>query len=134
MEKYLSCLRAAVSCARAERIHRVATSRLKGVTCVIEGLQDTGNVSAVQRTCEAFGILNVHSIKRFPFDTWKQHRRISKGAEKWYVLVEIEAILVCCANFSSSTLYKEQGFFAVIFQFLFSLLFSFILLSFVCCL
>eukprot|EP00055_Hartaetosiga_balthica_P013523 m.69914 g.69914 ORF g.69914 m.69914 type:complete len:270 (-) comp8289_c1_seq1:390-1199(-) len=102
--KFLNDLRPLVSTSRLQRIEKVAHSRLKGVTCVIEGLQDTGNISAIQRTCDAFGVLNIHSIKRFSLDVWKQHRKVSKGAEKWTNFTKWDEGRTCLKQL------KEDGF------------------------
>eukprot|EP00043_Microstomoeca_roanoka_P017425 m.181634 g.181634 ORF g.181634 m.181634 type:complete len:233 (-) comp16631_c1_seq6:343-1041(-) len=68
---------------RFTKIEAVARTRLTGIACVVEGLHDTGNVSAIQRSCDAFGVHEFHSIRRFPLDKMKRHRRVSKGSEKW---------------------------------------------------
>ncbi|EGD83104.1 hypothetical protein PTSG_12070 [Salpingoeca rosetta] len=76
-------LRPLVTPERFSRAIAVARGRVQGLACVIEGLHDTGNISAIQRTCDAFGVHDFHTIRRFPMDRMKQHRHVSKGADKW---------------------------------------------------
>jgi len=44
---------------RQEKMAAVAAHRLPNVTCVLEGLYDGGNVGAVGRSAEAFGITDI---------------------------------------------------------------------------
>lgn len=62
----------------------VASRRLSGVTCVLEGLYDTGNIGAVARSAESFGITNlgVITLHGDKFKT-KHGGRTAGGAEKW---------------------------------------------------
>ena len=60
---------------------------MKGIAVVLEALYDHGNRSAVYRTAEANGLLNVHVIK--PEAAMKRHARdVSRGAEKWLRIYE----------------------------------------------
>jgi tRNA (guanosine-2'-O-)-methyltransferase len=66
---------------RRARIDAVLAGRTYGVATVVEGLVNTGNVSAVMRTAEALGIQPFHIITHDA--TFKQSERTSQGAEKW---------------------------------------------------
>ena len=48
--------------ARLSRAEAVLSARLRGITVVLEDAHDPHNVSAVLRTCEAFGIQDVHLV------------------------------------------------------------------------
>ncbi len=66
---------------RIARIEEVLDARTRSLTVVVEGMVDTGNVAAVLRTAEGFGVQEVHTI-----DTaagYKHSKRTSRGAEKW---------------------------------------------------
>lgn len=67
---------------RRERLRAVAAQRMRSVTAVLEGLYDPGNRSAVYRSAESFGLLDVHVVN--PAAARKPHARaVSRGAEKW---------------------------------------------------
>ena len=51
---------------------------------VIEGLANTGNVSAVMRSAEAMGFHQFHIIENNSH--FKHSERTSKGAEKWLMI------------------------------------------------
>jgi len=67
---------------RQKRITDVATRRQPQLACVLEGLYDIGNVSAVMRSAEAFGVEDIYLINQHN-DRFKVSRSISVGAEKW---------------------------------------------------
>eukprot|EP00037_Helgoeca_nana_P026322 m.296535 g.296535 ORF g.296535 m.296535 type:complete len:254 (-) comp27192_c0_seq13:2273-3034(-) len=69
---------------RQTKMAAVASRRLSGVTCVLEGLYDTGNIGAVARSAESFGITNlgVITLHGDKFKT-KHGGRTAGGAEKW---------------------------------------------------
>lgn len=61
--------------------HRVLGSRTRYLTAVLEDIHQTQNASAVLRSCECFGIQDVHIIEnRNPF---RLHSRITLGSAKW---------------------------------------------------
>jgi tRNA (guanosine-2'-O-)-methyltransferase len=66
---------------RKERLKQAAAFRTRNVCVVLDGVHDPHNLSAVVRSCDAFGLLDLHVIesqKRF-----RCERKISIGAEKW---------------------------------------------------
>jgi tRNA (guanosine-2'-O-)-methyltransferase len=70
-----------VTDARREAIESVLDQRTENLCVVLEGLVDYGNVSAVMRSAEAFGVQRVHTI-----DTaakYKRSKRTTQGADKW---------------------------------------------------
>jgi tRNA (guanosine-2'-O-)-methyltransferase len=67
---------------RVERIRAVVAARMQNLTIVLEALYDPGNRAAVFRTAEAFGLLNVHVIKK-DAATKMGARHVSRGTEKW---------------------------------------------------
>ncbi|NBB85570.1 MAG: TrmH family RNA methyltransferase [Bacteroidetes bacterium] len=69
---------------RQARIEAVLEERTTTVVPVVEGIVNTGNVSAVMRSAEALGFHQFHVIKNAADDTqFKTSRRTSQGAEKW---------------------------------------------------
>ncbi len=67
---------------RLARIRDIVAQRTTTVVPVVEGLVNTGNVSAVMRSAEALGYQSVHVV-RGEHDRFKQSERTSRGAEKW---------------------------------------------------
>lgn len=70
-----------VSEARQARLAEVLENRTRHVTVVLEDLFQTQNISAVLRTCDCYGIQDVHVIKNR--NEFEIHKDISMGADKW---------------------------------------------------
>jgi tRNA (guanosine-2'-O-)-methyltransferase len=67
---------------RKARIDEVVANRTRTLTVVLEAFCDTQNVNAVLRTCEAFGIQEVHAVEG-PMKRWDRNKKISQNADKW---------------------------------------------------
>ncbi len=67
---------------RKARIDEVVANRTRTLTVVMEAFCDPQNVNAVLRTCEAFGIQDVHAIEG-PMKPWDRNKKISQNADKW---------------------------------------------------
>ena len=66
---------------RSARIDSVLADRTYSLAVVVEGIVDTGNIAAVMRSADAFGVQAFHAI-----DTaggYKHSKRTAQGAEKW---------------------------------------------------
>jgi len=63
---------------RLERIRTVVGGRTRSVVPVVEGLVNTGNVSAVMRSAEALGHQDVHVVKG-QHERYKHRRAPSTG-------------------------------------------------------
>ncbi len=66
---------------RTTEIERVLDNRTLDVAVVVDGMVDLGNVSAIMRSAEAFGIQTVHAIDTS--NAFKRSRRTTRGADKW---------------------------------------------------
>ncbi|KAF5838376.1 hypothetical protein DUNSADRAFT_2986, partial [Dunaliella salina] len=66
---------------RIQRIEKVVRNRTKNVLPIVEGLYDMGNLAAVCRSADAFGLASVYCIKGN--EKYKQSARTSAGADKW---------------------------------------------------
>ncbi len=77
----VAILASQMSSSRKQAIERVLAQRTNDVTVVVEGMVDLGNVSAVMRTADGFGIQSMHAIDTA--DAYKRSRRTTKGTDKW---------------------------------------------------
>ncbi|XP_068656275.1 uncharacterized protein [Aristolochia californica] len=68
---------------RKEKIRKVVENRSYGISLVVEGLADFGNVSAAFRSADALGFQSVHVISCDSSKRYRDNRHVSKGAEKW---------------------------------------------------
>ena len=67
---------------RGERMADVLNHRSLHIVPVLENIYDRGNVSAVMRSAEAFGFMQMCLVDA-PGAKFKAANRVSKGAEKW---------------------------------------------------
>jgi len=74
-------LRPHVSTNRLRRIETTLAGRTYNLAVVVDGMVDTGNVSAVMRSADAFGVQVFHAIDRGR--TYKHSRRTAQGVRKW---------------------------------------------------
>lgn len=81
---------------RVERIERVVAGRVKSVAVVVEGLANTGNVSAVMRSAEALGFLEFHVVHRDV--QYKTSKRTTQGAEKWLDVFRWDTPAACAED------------------------------------
>jgi tRNA (guanosine-2'-O-)-methyltransferase len=87
---------------RKERIDRVLANRTRSFTLVLDRLGDPHNLSAILRTCEGFGVQDVHVVSEMKGFT--ANPKISQGAEKW-LDVHLHRSMSVCASVLSA-----QGF------------------------
>lgn len=88
---------------RQARIAEVVARRTKRLVPVVEGLVNTGNVSAVMRSAEALGCQVLHVVEGAGPQRFKRSKRTSQGAEKWLDLVRWSAPADCVQHF------RERG-------------------------
>jgi tRNA (guanosine-2'-O-)-methyltransferase len=83
---YIAYLEQFVTDRRKEILKRVLEQRTRHFTVVLEDLYQIHNISAVVRSCDIFGIQDVHIIRK-NYDAKISHG-IAKGAEKWTTFYE----------------------------------------------
>jgi tRNA (guanosine-2'-O-)-methyltransferase len=71
---------------RKERIDRAVAHRTRTLVVVLEAFCDPQNVNAVLRTCDAFGVQEVHVVEG-PMKPWDRNKKISQNADKWLDVV-----------------------------------------------
>lgn len=70
---------------RRSRLTRVIEARLDGVTVLMDAPYDPHNLAAVLRTCDAFGLPELHVVPRD--EAPLVGKRVAKGTERWVDLV-----------------------------------------------
>jgi tRNA (guanosine-2'-O-)-methyltransferase len=88
---------------RKARIDEVVANRTRTLTVVMEAFCDPQNVNAVLRTCEAFGIQELHAIEG-PMKPWDRNKKISQNADKWLDVRRWRSTSECLAHL------RAQGF------------------------
>jgi tRNA (guanosine-2'-O-)-methyltransferase len=78
---------------RLERLRTVLENRVTNVTVVLENLHKDYNVSAVLRTCESFGIQEVHVIPQ-PGEG-KVFRSVTQECHRWLTIHRHDEINTC---------------------------------------
>lgn len=81
-ERIVSMLAPHMTERRLRRIREVVAERTRSVVPVVEGLVNTGNVSAVMRSAEALGYQDFHVVKG-ENERYKHSQRTAGGAEQW---------------------------------------------------
>jgi tRNA (guanosine-2'-O-)-methyltransferase len=67
---------------RRERIDRVIAARTRSLTVVLEHVHDPHNIGAALRTCECFGLQDLHVVEG-PRSPYHPAPLVTQGAEKW---------------------------------------------------
>jgi tRNA (guanosine-2'-O-)-methyltransferase len=89
--------------ARKERIDRAVAERTRTLVVVLEAFCDPQNVNAVLRTCDAFGVQEVHVVEG-PMKPYEKNKKISKNADKWLDVVRWRSSAECL------TALRSRGF------------------------
>ena len=88
---------------RKARIDEVVANRTRTLTVVMEAFCDPQNVNAVLRTCEAFGIQELHAIEG-PMKPYDRNKKISQNADKWLDVHRWKSTAECLGHL------RDQGF------------------------
>lgn len=85
---------------RKERVDQVVGLRTRTLTVVLDRLEDSFNMAAVLRTCEAMGLQELHVIPR-PDVPFSPHAKVTQGCEKWIDVIRHETFAACRAHLKS---------------------------------
>lgn len=81
---------------RRERFAEVLAKRTKHFTVATEDVYQLHNTSAVMRSCDVFGIQEVHIVEEVNYKTID--REIAMGAQKWVDLNRYHSTATCIAT------------------------------------
>src|SRR5690554_4805342 len=80
-EKLLQALYQIITPEKVEKFERIAAERTRHVTVAVENLYQEHNASAVMRSCDCFGIQDLHIIEQD--NKFSVNRDIALGAAQW---------------------------------------------------
>lgn len=80
-EKLLNYLEGFLTDKRKSLFKKVLENRTRHFTVVLEDIFQSHNASAVVRTCDIFGVQDLHAIEN-KYNT-KVSRHVAKGSQKW---------------------------------------------------
>lgn len=80
-EKVLAEFYKVISDSKVKMFDEIAALRTNFVTVVLENIFQEHNASAVLRTCDCFGVQNLHAIEKN--NKYKVQRDIARGAGRW---------------------------------------------------
>jgi tRNA (guanosine-2'-O-)-methyltransferase len=106
-EKLLAAFYEMIPEAKRELFDKIATDRTKYITVVLENIYQEHNASAVLRTCDCFGIQELHVVESK--NQYKVQRDIARGAGSWvdmYNYNEGDTALVDCISNLKNNGYK----------------------------
>lgn len=78
---YLDYLATLITGDRLQRMHTVLAARTRYLTVVLEDIYQPHNASAVLRSCDCFGLLDVHIIENK--NTYHVNPDVALGSSKW---------------------------------------------------
>lgn len=109
-KKLLEYLAGFMSANKMELFEKIIPERTRHVTVALEDIFQPQNASAVLRTCDVFGIQDVHIIENE--NEYNINPRVVHGASKWidlYKYNEQENNTLACINNLKSKGYKIYG-------------------------
>jgi len=80
-ETVISFLSGLVTEKRLNRVEEILAQRTRYLTVVLEDIYQSQNASAVLRTCECFGVQDVHIIENY--NPYNINPMVLNGADKW---------------------------------------------------
>ncbi len=80
---------------RQQKMRKVLSQRQPNITVVLEDVHDPHNVSAVLRSCDAIGIMEIYVVNTLTPPIIKLGKRSSAGAKKWVGIHTFENIDEC---------------------------------------
>mgnify|MGYP001942577905 CR=1 FL=1 len=98
--RIIDTLQPLITSRRLGRIESVLDHRTYNLTMVLDGLYDTGNISAVLRSCDSFGVQRVNLVMTSA--RYKVGRRVSTGAHKWLDIHRYDDPVTCAKELKTA--------------------------------
>jgi tRNA (guanosine-2'-O-)-methyltransferase len=89
---------------REHKLREVISRRQPDLTVVMENIHDPHNISAILRSCDAVGVLEVYVINNKEQGRKKLGKKSSASARKWIQVNYFESVEACV------NVLKEKGF------------------------
>jgi tRNA (guanosine-2'-O-)-methyltransferase len=83
-DSVISFLSGLVTETRLNRIEEILARRTRYITVALEDIYQSQNASAVLRTCECFGVQDVHIIENY--NPYNINPMVVKGSDKWLTI------------------------------------------------
>jgi len=80
-EQLLEFFYSIITEAKQEKFDKIAAERTRFLTVIIENVYQEQNASAIVRSCDCFGIHDIHAIEKD--NSFSVNREIAMGAGKW---------------------------------------------------
>jgi len=80
---------------RLQRMRHVVSTRSRKVCAVFENTHHAHNISAVLRTMDAFGFLDVFFLYNNPHIRFRAHDSIDRSASKWLMIRNQDSVATC---------------------------------------
>lgn len=80
-EQLLAFFYSIITESKREKFDQIASERTRYLTVVIENVYQEQNASAIVRSCDCFGIHDIHAIEKD--NSFSVNREIAMGAGKW---------------------------------------------------
>src|SRR3989304_10588119 len=85
-----------VSDSKREKIKEVIKQRTQHLTIALENISQPHNASAVVRSCDIFGIQDVHVVETR--SSFKDYAGVAKGATNWIDVYRHDSIVSCAQS------------------------------------
>ena len=89
-----------MSAGRIERLERALSRRTRWITVVLDDVYHRHNMSAIVRSCEAFGIQDIHVMELS--NPFCPDHGVALGAEQWVTIKRYKGTDQCMAGLRSS--------------------------------
>jgi tRNA (guanosine-2'-O-)-methyltransferase len=86
---------------RAEKLHEVIARRQPTLTVIMENIHDPHNISAMLRSCDAVGVLEVYIINTTAPAVKKLGKKSSASARKWVDVKYFSSVEACMQELKS---------------------------------
>lgn len=87
---------------RIARINEVINKRQPDITILMENIHDPHNISAVMRTCEAIGMINLYILNTVISEHKKFGTKSSSSALKWLKVHQFNNMNTCVATIKAA--------------------------------